>query len=100
MSRARPTTATAPAAAPAAPPLGRRTPLEIAQDESAPNAWHARAHLRNTSARFTILALQCECVLRQAGIAAPPPTAYSNAAAILARIAAAAAPGAMTGAEQ
>lgn len=69
---------------PQAPRL--RTLLDLASDASAPNHDNARAQLQERSAIFGVLALQCECLLRQAGIAVPPETAYSEAARIMARL--------------
>lgn len=66
-----------------------RTLLDLARDKSAPNSGNAKALVQERGAIFLNLALHCECLLAQVGIAAPPATNYSNAAQIRKRLAAA-----------
>jgi hypothetical protein len=73
-----------------------RTLRDLAADATAPNAAHAAARIRDDVAKLEIYALQAEAALRQAGIAVPPPAAYSRAAAIRARLATPAAAAATT----
>ena len=71
-------------AAPA--PTRPRTLLDLARDKNAPNSGNARALVQERGAIFANLALHCECLLTQVGIAVPPATDYSNAAQIRKRL--------------